>query len=109
QYPDASAAAPDRSAGLFQRLDANVPKRNRAVVPLQHERARLVPVLVQAAGGGTADFHLVVHFDAIEDHREAVALQARFHFLPLTRFARSKYRNRLDAVNGAVATLGRFA
>ena len=61
-------------AGLLQRLDPNVAERNGAVIALQKNRTGIIQVCVQFAARRPGRLDIVVHFNPIEDHRDAIAL-----------------------------------
>src|ERR1044071_700505 len=72
-----------RHCRLLERLDLEVAERNRAVIALQEDRARLVHVVVQLAAGAFAALDIVVDFFAVENHGDLVANDGGLDGLPL--------------------------
>src|SRR5688572_14598936 len=91
----------------IQNLNADITKRNRAVIALQQNRAGLIEVLVQLTARGAIDHDVLVDLLAIQRDTDAIAPNCGLGGLPFPRSARGKDRNRFELIKRAVAARGR--
>lgn len=94
---------------LLEFLDPNIAERNVSVIALQHDRARLINVLVQFASGRFRAFDVVVDFDAVQSDCDLISNNCRFGRLPFVAGFGNECVGRFEIVNGTVSINSCFA
>ena len=94
---------------LFEFFDPHVAERDRAVIALQKDRARLVDLVVDFAAGRFVALDVVVDLHAVEHDGDLVALDRGFGGLPLVAGLGDEFIRLFEVVDRAVSAEGRLA
>ena len=76
---------------LLQRLNPNPSKGYCSVIALQHDRPRLVHILIQMTTSTPVHLQAIMYFDPVEHYGDKITADGGLGGLPLTWFTGNKF------------------